>query len=155
MPYTHFKRILLRYKWAMTLTFPSCYEISRHHTQFSPYSPTNHSLSVYTHIFDNPGFTYTTKTDIGTQFLIHKNPTIQQSWTPRTIPGFYVELALLQLRCYRVRVPETSAERISDTVAWFFTTFTMPKSSPTTAIAADAQISLLRFYSTLATITST
>jgi len=72
----------------------------------------------------------------GTRVLVHEKPLLRGTWSPHGVDGWYLGPATLHYRCYRVWILETTLERIADTVVWFPTKVSMPKSSSTDAIAA-------------------
>jgi len=74
----------------------------------------------------------------GTRVLVHE-PSLRGTWSPHAVDGWYLGPAMLHYRCYRVWILETTSERIADTVVWFPTKVSMPKSSSTDAVIAAAQ----------------
>jgi hypothetical protein len=61
--------------------------------------------------------------------LAHLKPTQRGMWSTHTVAGWYLGPVLHHYCCYRVWIPETSAERIAETLAWFPTKINMPLSS--------------------------
>jgi hypothetical protein len=72
----------------------------------------------------------------GTRVLVHEKPTLRGTWSPHAVDGWYLGPTMLHFRCYRVWILETTSERIADTVVWFPTKVSMPKSSSTDAAIA-------------------
>ncbi len=65
----------------------------------------------------------------GTRVIVHSKPSVRRSWEPHGVDGWYVGQAPDHYRCYRVYIPSTRSERIADTVEFFPTKVTMPKTS--------------------------
>ena len=81
----------------------------------------------------------------GTRVLVHE-PSLRGTWSPHAVDGWYLGPAMLHYRCYRVWILENTLERIADTVVWFPTKVSMPKSSSTDtaiAVARDLTSALL------------
>eukprot|EP00957_Ditylum_brightwellii_P130879 9984132-Ditylum_brightwellii.AAC.1 len=55
----------------------------------------------------------------GTKIIIHEKPTMQNTWEPHSIDGWYIGPAPHHYWCYQVYVPKAHAERITDTVKFF------------------------------------
>jgi hypothetical protein len=75
----------------------------------------------------------------GTRFPVHEKPSLRGTWSPHAVDRWYLGPAMLHYRYYRVWILETTSERIADTVVWFPTKVSMPKSSSTDAAIAAAQ----------------
>lgn len=73
----------------------------------------------------------------GTKVLIYESPDTRTSWGPHGVAGFYLGPALQHHRTFRVHCTQTRAERISDSLAWFPTTFKMPGSSTAELLLAQ------------------
>eukprot|EP00957_Ditylum_brightwellii_P013468 1016532-Ditylum_brightwellii.AAC.1 len=75
---------------------------------------------------------------LGTKIIIHEKPTVQNTWEPHSIDGWYIGPAPHCYWCYQVYVPKAHVERIADTVNFFPMTAKMPKTllADATAIAA-------------------
>jgi hypothetical protein len=61
---------------------------------------------------------------------IFESPEVRSTFAPHSTPGFYVGPALSRYRCYKVWKSSTSAIRVSDTITWHPSKFTMPTPSP-------------------------
>lgn len=61
-------------------------------------------------------------------FLAHPIAT-RASWAPHGTGGFYMGPALQHYRCYRIYIPQSTSERITDSVAWFPTPHYVPGST--------------------------
>ncbi len=66
---------------------------------------------------------------VGTQVLAHDPPSNRPSWAPHGTPGFYTGPSLQHYRSYRVYIPSTTSERVTDSVEWLPTPFHMPGST--------------------------
>lgn len=75
----------------------------------------------------------------GTKVLVHEKPSVRETWAPHAVEGWYLGPALKHYRCYRVWIPATGAERISDTLVWFPCHVKMPALSSTEAATAAAR----------------
>ena len=71
------------------------------------------------------------------QVMVHKKPDNRETWIPHIVQGWYIGSVIHHYICYKVWIKATRAERISDTIAWFPSTLTMPiQSSADHAISA-------------------
>lgn len=103
-----------------------------------PYSP-NPTVSAYAGIHSGAlDFTRHPIAPAGTRILIHDKPTVRSSWAPHGVPGYYLGPALQHYRSYRVWSSTSKATRISDTLAWFPSGFTVPGPSPHDNLLAAA-----------------
>ena len=109
-------------------------------------STRNPSISAYSQIHGPFNFDRTPLGPPGTSVLVHENPTVRGSWSPHGTLGWYIGPSLSHYRCFKVFIPTTSAERITDTLAWFPTVVKMPTTVPdetTLAAAFDLSNALL------------
>ena len=58
--------------------------------------------------------------------VVHEKPMVRSTWATHGKDGFYLGPALTHYRSWRVYVTETGGTRVSDTLAWFPTPYTMP-----------------------------
>jgi hypothetical protein len=87
-------------------------------------------ISAYHHIHHHSyDFNAHPIAPVGTQVLVHDAANNRSSWAPHGTPGFYTGPALNHYRSYRVYMPTTTTERISDTLAWLPVPFHMPGST--------------------------
>ena len=89
----------------------------------------NPKLSAYAYL--NGAFNYM-KTPLappGIKIEMHEKPNNRPSFGYHSTSGFYLGPAMNHYRCYRVYIPTTSGERITDTIQFFPTRFRMPASS--------------------------
>lgn len=66
---------------------------------------------------------------VGTQVLSHDPPQNRPSWAPHGTPGFYLGPSLQHYRSYRIFIPSTMSDRITDTVEWLPVPFYLPGST--------------------------
>jgi hypothetical protein len=76
---------------------------------------------------------------MGVKILVHEKPTLRGTWSPHAVDGWYLGPAMLHYRCSRVWILETTSEQVADTVVWFPTKVSMPKSLSTDAAIAAAR----------------
>jgi hypothetical protein len=99
----------------------------------------NLHLSAWSQVHGLFDFNRTPLAPPGTRVLVHEKPTLRGTWSPHAVDGWYLGPAMLHYRCYWVWILETTSERIADTVVWFPTKVSMPKSSSTDAAIAAAR----------------
>ena len=75
-------------------------------------------LSAYTHIFGNFCFLRTPLAPPGTQIVIHNIPNYRESWEPHGEDGWYIRPSIEHYLFHNTYIPNTRAERISDTVEY-------------------------------------
>ena len=116
-----------------------------------PYSP-NQSVSAYAGLHGGAfDFARHPIAPAGTRIVIHDKPAVRSSWAPHGVSGYYLGPAIQHYRSYRVWSSTTKAIRITDTVAWFPHSLTVPRYSAhdTLLIAVDALMSTLTDFSRL------
>ena len=99
----------------------------------------NPQLPAFSQIWGTFNFNSTPLAPAGTKLLIHEKPSVRESWAPHAVKGWYLDLALIHYRCYRVWATETDSERIADTVAWYPAHFKMSVSNSLDSAIAAAQ----------------
>ena len=99
----------------------------------------NPRLSAWSQLHGIFDFNRTPLAPPGTRVLVHEKPSLRGTWSPHAVDGWYLGPAMLHYRCYRVWILETTSERIADTVVWFLTKVSMPKSSSTDGAIAAAR----------------
>jgi len=99
----------------------------------------NPRLSAWSQVHGTFDFNRTPLPPPGTDVLVHEKPSLRGTWSPHAVDGWYLGLATLHYRCYRVWILKTTSERIADTVVWFSTKVSMPNSSSTDAAIAAAR----------------
>ncbi|KAJ1384547.1 hypothetical protein B484DRAFT_306697, partial [Ochromonadaceae sp. CCMP2298] len=65
----------------------------------------------------------------GCKVVVYESPATRATWAAHGSVGFYTGPALSHHRGFRVFLPETNRERVSETVAWFPRDVVMPGSS--------------------------
>jgi hypothetical protein len=65
----------------------------------------------------------------GTRFIVHSKPSVRRSWDAHGVDGWYISHAPEHYRCYQVYVTTTRSQRTADTVEFFPTNVSMPKTS--------------------------
>jgi hypothetical protein len=75
----------------------------------------------------------------GCKVVVYEGPATRASWGAHGHVGFYTGPALSHYRGFRVFLPETNRERVSETIVWFPRDVVMPGSSLTEHL--DANIS--------------
>ncbi|KAJ1387844.1 hypothetical protein B484DRAFT_440111, partial [Ochromonadaceae sp. CCMP2298] len=65
----------------------------------------------------------------GCKVVVYESPATRASWAAHGSVGFYTGPALSHYRGFRVFLPETNRERVSETVTWFPRDVVMPGSS--------------------------
>ena len=79
----------------------------------------NPNISADTHLHGTHDFNKHPFAPPGTKAVAHLKPDQRKSWDKHGILGWYVGPSFQHYRCYRVYIPKTGAERISDTVDLF------------------------------------
>jgi hypothetical protein len=82
----------------------------------------------------------------GCKVVVYESAATRGSWAAHGAVGFYTGPALGHYRGFRVWVPQTNRERVSDTIAWFPRDVVMPGSSPlehVTAATTDLERAIL------------
>ena len=93
----------------------------------------NPTISTHEAIYGPFNFDATPLSILGCKALTHIKPHQRKTWAPHAIEGWYVGPALNHYRCYTVFIPQTQAERITDTVKFFHHNITMPTIEKTSA----------------------
>ena len=93
----------------------------------------NPNLSAWAQVHGAFDFNQTPVAPPGT--CVHEKPTVCTTWAPHAVDSWYLNPAMHHYRCYRVWIWETSAERITDTLAWLPTRVKMPTANSTEAAA--------------------
>ena len=75
----------------------------------------------------------------GMRVVVHEKPMVSGTWATHGKDGFYLGPALAHYRSWRVYVTATGGTRVSDTLAWFPTPYTMPGHSPLEQLTAAVQ----------------
>ena len=91
----------------------------------------NPKLSSHAYLFGTFDFNRCPMAPPGTKVVVHSKPDKRASWDTHGIEGWYVGPSLEHYRCVKCYMPLTSAERDSDTVAFF------PHSIPFPAVTTD------------------
>ena len=99
----------------------------------------NPQLSAYAQVHGAFDFNRTPLAPPGTRVYVHEKPNARGTWAPHAVPGFYIGPALHHYRCHRVWIPETSSERIADTLTWVPARVALPTVSSADAAAAAAR----------------
>ena len=99
----------------------------------------NPNLSAWAQVHGAFDFNRTPVAPPGTRVLVHEKPTVRTTWAPHAVDGWYLGPAMHHYRCYRVWIWETSAERITDTLAWLPTRVKMLTANSTEAATAAAR----------------
>ena len=86
----------------------------------------NPKLSAYAQLEGTFDFNRTPLAPPGTRVIVHEKPTQRRTWAPHGIDGWYIGPAMDHYQCYRVWIPSTHAERISDTIQFFPTLLRTP-----------------------------
>ena len=83
-------------------------------------------LSAHAHLHGPFDYNKTPLAPPGTRVIIHTKTSQRKSWAPHGEEGWYIGPALEHYRCYQIYVPKTRSERITDTVEFFPTKYTVP-----------------------------
>jgi hypothetical protein len=102
-------------------------------------SRVNPKLSAYSQLFGPFDFNRTPLGPPGTRVLIHELPSARGTWSPHAVHGYYTGPATNHYRCYKVWVAETASERIANTLVWYPTRVTMPRTSSADAASTAAR----------------
>jgi len=78
----------------------------------------NPSISAYTALRGEFNYDATPLAPPGCKIIAFESPQIRRTFAPHGVPAWYNGPALEHYRCYKVYVPKTRAERISDTVSF-------------------------------------
>ena len=87
----------------------------------------NPKLSAHTAIYGQFSFNRTPLAPPGTKIIIHEKPDKRQSWASHGTDAWYIGPTTEHYRCIKAYVPETHAERISDTTDFFPHDIPIPK----------------------------
>jgi hypothetical protein len=102
-------------------------------------SRVNPQLSAYAQLFGPFDFNRTPLGPPGTRVLVHELPNKRGTWSPHAVYGFCTGPAMEHYRCYKIWIQETESERIANTVVWFPTRVTLPRTSSADAATTAAQ----------------
>jgi hypothetical protein len=94
----------------------------------------NPKLSAWAQVHGQFDFNRTPIAPPGIRVVVHDKPSNRKSWAAHGVEGWYVGPAMDSYRCYRVYIPSTNSERITDTLAWFPTLIPMPANDSTSII---------------------
>ena len=95
-----------------------------------PYGP-NPNISAYEGIHGHPfDFDRYPIAPCGTKVVIFETPAQRASWAPHGVTGYYVGPATNHYRSFNVITAEGLHPRVSNSLAWYPTSFRMPGSDP-------------------------
>ena len=77
------------------------------------YDPT---MSAYQAIQGEFNYDTTPLEILGCKAITHEKPHQRKTWAPHAVDGWYIGPAMEHFRCYKVYIPQTQAERITDTL---------------------------------------
>ena len=87
----------------------------------------NPKLSAHAYLYGMHDFNRCPMAPPGTKVVVHSKPHKRASWDTHGIEGWYIGPSLEHYRCVKCYMPLTSAERDSDTVAFFPHKLPIPK----------------------------
>jgi hypothetical protein len=93
-------------------------------------------LLAYSQLFGHFDYNKTPLAPLGTKVVIHKRPQQRRTFRDHGREGFYIGPAMQHYRHYSVFVTATRGDRVSNTVEFFPTKFTMPATSSNDPLAA-------------------
>ena len=76
----------------------------------------NPEMSAHTALEGEFSFNHTPLAPLGCKTLVHQKPNQRQTWAPHALDTWYLGPASNHYRCYKVFIPSTKGERITDTV---------------------------------------
>lgn len=82
----------------------------------------------------------------GTQVMVHAKPQQRRSWGPYAIDGWYLAPAVKHYRCFKVYIPSTGKERVSDTIEFIKPTQSSPMIEPR-SLLIDAATTIIKAVS--------
>jgi len=94
------------------------------------------TLSAWAQLHGPFDFNQTPIAPPGMRIPIHEKPSVQGTWAPHAVDGWYLGPALHSYRCYTVWSKDTQAQRICDTLTWLPTTIPVPTVSTADYILA-------------------
>lgn len=97
------------------------------------------NISAYQQIYGHFDFKATPLGPPGCKILCHDKAHIRGTWAPHATEGWYVGPALETYRAFKVYIPTTGAQRITDTIAWLPAEVVMPTESALAAATTAAQ----------------
>jgi hypothetical protein len=92
-------------------------------------SQINPNLSAYAQLFGSFDYNKTPLAPLGTNAVIHERPQQRRTFGDHGREGWYIGPAMHHYRHYTIFVTTTRGDRVSNTVAFFPTKVTMPKTS--------------------------
>ena len=98
----------------------------------------NPRLSAYAQVHGAFDFNRTPLGIPGAKVLVHEKPTHRETWAPHATEAIYIGPAMEHYRCFRVYVPGTHSERITDSLSWLPSAHLLPTASSTDAACAAA-----------------
>ena len=96
-------------------------------------------LSVECYLNGPFDFNKTPLAPFGSYCATHEPPNIRKSWDKHTQSGWYLGPAFEHYSCFRVYIPSTKNDRISDTVEFFHSNYKIPNITNTDALIDAAQ----------------
>jgi hypothetical protein len=99
----------------------------------------NPQLSAHAQIHGAFNFERTPMAPPGFRIMVNEKPHVRGTWAPHAVPGWYIGPVLNHYRCYRVYIPSTRCERITDTIAWLPTQYHLPLPTHSDLVVAAAQ----------------
>ena len=95
-------------------------------------------LSAHAHTYGVFNYTKTPLAPPGMKVLVHERATERGSYDTHVVPGWYIGPALHHYRCYRVWIPETNSERVTDNLTWVPHNIPVPTATQKDLIIASA-----------------
>ena len=113
-------------------------------------SRVNPKLSAHAYLHGVHNFNKIPLAPLGTRAVVHAKPDKRASWAYHGEDGWYVGPAPHHYRCFKVYMPETHKEKISDTVQLIPSRLPIPSATLEDHIAhaADKLVTALQHYST-------
>ena len=96
----------------------------------------NPKLSAHDQLFGTFNYNRTPLAPLGTKVIIHERPEQRASWGGHGKAGWFTGPAMNHYRHYEVHVTDTGGTRVSDTIEFFPTKCSMPKTSSDDRIVA-------------------
>ena len=96
----------------------------------------NPKLSAYAQVFGEFNYNRTPLAPLGTKVIIHERANQRGTWADHGKAGWYTGPADQHYRHYEVYITTTGGSRVSDTIEFFPTKVTMPKTSSDDRITA-------------------
>ena len=81
----------------------------------------NPILSSHAHLYGEFNYNATPFTPPGAKVIVHKKPSIQNSWSPRGLYGWYINRTKYHYHCYDIYILQTRDVIHADTINFFST----------------------------------